>query len=78
MTKSDLTSTWNDLSIPGGHFSGVELRSEAIGDSHLAYGDATFGRMFACMFKNQESEAVFNHIFKILKKCYRQIGGISV
>ncbi len=38
MTKSDLTWTWNDLSMPGGHFPGVALRSEAIGDSHLAWG----------------------------------------
>ncbi len=80
MTKSDLKWTWNDLSIPGEHFPGVELRSEAIGDSHLAIwlGDATFGRIFAGMFKNQQSGAVFNNIFKFLKKCYRQIGGISV
>ncbi len=27
-----------DLSIPGGHFPGVELRAESIGDSHLAWG----------------------------------------
>ncbi len=27
-----------DLSIPGGRFPGVELRPEAIGDSHLAWG----------------------------------------
>ena len=38
MTKIDLKWTWNDLSIPGGHFPGVELRPEAIGDSHLAWG----------------------------------------
>ena len=38
MTTSDLKLTWNDLSIPGGRFPGVELRSEAIGDSHLAWG----------------------------------------
>ena len=74
--------TWNDLSIPRGRFLGVELRPEAIGDSHSAWGkwhgDATFGRIFAGMFKNQESEAVFSHIFKFLKKCYRQIGCIKV
>ncbi len=38
ITKSDLKWSWNDLSIPGEHFPGVELRSEAIGDSHLAWG----------------------------------------
>ncbi len=27
-----------DLSIPGGHFPGVELRPDSIGDSHLAWG----------------------------------------
>ena len=27
-----------DLSIPGGHFPGVELRPESIGNSHLAWG----------------------------------------
>ncbi len=30
--------TWNDLSMLGGRFPGVELRSEAIGDRHLAWG----------------------------------------
>ena len=38
MTKSDLKWTWNDLSIPGGHFPGVELRPESTHDSHLTWG----------------------------------------
>ena len=38
MIKSDLKWTWNDLSIPGEHFPGVELRSEAIGGGHLGWG----------------------------------------
>ena len=42
MTKSDLKWTWNDLSIPGGRFPGVELRPGAIGDSHLAWGCYTW------------------------------------
>ena len=69
-----------DLSIPGGRSPGVDLRSESIGDTAVAIwlGDTKFGRFLAGMLKNQDSEAVFNHIFKFLKKCHRQIGGIKV
>ncbi len=38
MTKSDLEWIHNDLSIPGGHFPGVELRPESTHDSHLTWG----------------------------------------
>ena len=38
MTQSDLTWTWNDLSLPGGHFPGVELRPESTHDSHSTVG----------------------------------------
>ena len=41
-------------------------------------GDAIVGMIFPGMFKNRESETVFGHVFKFLKKGHRQIGGIKV
>ncbi len=63
-----------DLSIPGGHFPGDFGPNPLV--IAIWLGDATFGRIVAGMFINQRSEAVFSHIFKFLKKYYRQIGGI--
>ncbi len=77
MTKSDLKWTWNDLSIPGGHFPGEELRSEAIGDSHLAWG-CYIWKDFRWYVQTSTIQAVSGHIFKFLKKCHRQIGAIFV
>ncbi len=77
MTKSDLKWTWNDLSIREGRFPGVELRSEAIGDSHLAWGCYNWKGFCLYVQKSRIGSSFQSHI-KFLKKCHRQFGGIKV
>ena len=62
MTKSDLKWTWNDLSIPGGRFPGVELRSEAIGVSHLAWGCNIWKDFCLYVQKSRIASSVQSHI----------------
>ena len=48
----------------------------------ICHGDATFGRIFACMFQNQESETVSSHILKFFEKVlpanWRYFGLVSI
>ena len=81
MTKSDLKWTWNDLSIPGGHFPGVELRSEAIGDSHLAWGCYIWKDFCLYVQKSRIGSSFQSHIQvfeKVLPANWRYFGLVSI
>ena len=77
MTKSDLKWTWNDLSIPGGRFPGVELRSESIGHSYLTWGCQIWKDFYWDVQKSTIRSSFRTHI-QVFEKCHWQIGGIKV